>query len=122
MRAVRLSLALLVLLIAGVVWNYIYINDVFTTMNASLDAIPDLSDENCEDACLQLQAQWKKHTDRVGLSVCFGVLDRVSEQVELLRTCAACGDRYGFETARTLLRDALEDMRRLERFSIGNLF
>ena len=122
MRAVRLSLALLVLLIAGVVWNYIYINDVFTTMNASLDAIPDLSDENCEDACLRLREQWKKHTDRVGLSVCFGVLDRVSEQVELLSSCAACGDRYGFESARTLLRDALEDMRRLERISIGNLF
>lgn len=122
MRAVWLSLALLLLLIVGVVWNYIYINDVFASMNASLDAIPDLSDEGCDAACLQLQEQWKKHTDRVGLSVCFGVLDRVSEQVELLRSSAACGDRYGFESARTLLRDALEDMRRLERISIGNLF
>ncbi len=122
MRAVWLSLALLVVLIAGVIWNYIYINDVFASMNASLDAIPDLSDEGCESACERLGEQWKKHTDRVGLSVCFGVLDRVSEQVELLHACAACGDRYGFESARTLLRDALEDMRRLERISIGNLF
>ena len=122
MKAIWLSVALLLLLIAGVTWNYIYINDVFASMNASLDALPDLSDAGCEDACEKLCEQWKKHTDRVGLSVCFGVLDRVSEQVELLSSCAACGDRYGFEAAQTLLRDALEDMRRLERFSIGNLF
>ena len=122
MKSLVTALILLILMLSCVVWNYIYINDVFASMNASLDAIPDLSDEGCEAACERLGEQWKKHTDRVGLSVCFGVLDRVSEQVELLRSSAACGDRYGFESARTLLRDALEDMRRLERISIGNLF
>jgi hypothetical protein len=116
-----LSLLLLALLICGVVWNYIYINDVFASMNTLLDALPEVNDPACPAACEVLSAEWKKHTDRVGLSVCFNVLDRVSEQVELLSVCASCGDRYGFEASRELLRDALDDIRRLERFSVGNL-
>ncbi|MBR2481659.1 MAG: hypothetical protein IKB58_02230 [Oscillospiraceae bacterium] len=121
MKAFWISLTLLVCLLGGVAGNYIYINDVFTRMNASLDRLPDLDSPDCEAACAALLEAWKKHTDTVGLSVCFNIVDRVSEQAETLRVCAACGDRFGFEVARSLLRDALEDMRRLERFSIENL-
>jgi len=121
MKTFLISLVLLAALLFGVIWNYIYINEVFTSMNALLDAVPDIDDAGCNTACVRLCEEWKKHTDRVGLSVCFNVLDRVSEQADLLSVSAACGDRYGFEAARTMLRDALEDMRRLERFSIGNL-
>ncbi len=121
MKAFWISLVLLICLLGGVVWNYIYINDVFSQMTRTLDAIPSFDSPDCETACEALLETWKKHTDTVGLSVCFAIVDRVSEQAETLRICAACGDRFGFETARTLLRDALEDMRRLERVLIENL-
>lgn len=121
MKSFYISLILLALLAVGIVWNCIYINDVFSSMNALLDAVPDLTDPNCTAACNRLAEKWEKHTDTVCLSVCFSVLDRVSEEVDLLCASAACGDRYGFEAARAMLRDALEDMRRLEEFSIGNL-
>ena len=121
MKAFVLSLILLAALILGVIWNYIYINDVFATFTAALDAIPDIGSDACVAACESLRNEWKKHTDTVGLSVCFPILDRVTEQTELLLVCASAGDRFGFESARALLRDALEDMRRLECLSIGNL-
>ena len=121
MKAFLISLVLLVCLLGGVVGNYIYINEVFAQMSDALDAIPDLDSPDCAAACEAFLETWKKHTDTVGLSVCFNIVDRVSEQAETLRICAACGDRFGFETARALLRDALDDMRRLERVSIENL-
>lgn len=121
MKSFLLSLLLLVALILGVTWNNLYIHDVFATMNGLLDAVPEVGEADCTAACERLSAEWEKHTDRVGLSVCFNVLDRVSEQTDLLLAAASCGDRYGFEAARVLLRDALEDMRRLEQFSIESL-
>ena len=121
MRSLVISLILLCLMLICIVWNYIYINDVFASFTAALDAIPSIESDACVAACERLRDEWKKHTDTVGLSGCFNILDRVSEQSELLLTCASSGDRFGFESARVLLRDALEDMRRLERLSIGNL-
>lgn len=121
MKSLTVSLILLVLMLICVVWNYIYINEVSAQMDRLLDALPDVDSPDCTAHAARICDYWAAHVDTVGLSVCYTTVDRVSEQAATLQACAACGDSYGFSTALILLRDAIEDMRRLEAFSIGNL-
>ena len=121
MKSLIASLVLLILMLICVVWNYIYINEVFAEMNRLLDALPSVNSPDCEARAAAICDYWESRVDTVGLSVGYTVVDRVSEQAATLQACAACGDAYGFSTALALLRDALGDLRRLESFSIGNL-
>lgn len=121
MKSLTVSLILLILMLICVVWNYIYINEVFDEMNRLLDELPDVNSPDCRAHATAICDYWESRVDTVGLSVCYTTVDRVSEQAATLQACAARGDVYGFSTAVALLRDAIGDMRRLEDFSIGNL-
>ena len=121
MKSFTAALVLLAIMLICIVWNYIYINEVFSEMNAMLDRLPDVGNEDCSTAAAAICDYWESHVDTVGLSVGYTVVDRVSEQAATMLSCASCKDLYGFRTAVALLRDALGDMRRLEDFSVGNL-
>ena len=122
MKSCYISIILLITMLIGVGYNYFYINGIADKLNARIDAIPAITDPACITLTQDLQAYWEEQINIVNLSVGYTVVDRVSEQSVTLAACAACQDYYGFQTALALLRDAVGDMRRLERFSIGNLF
>lgn len=122
MKTVRIMLLLLLLLVVTVTINAIYINNVTNRLNAALDAVPDIGDTACLPAVRALLALWRRHADYVGLSVYDSTVNHVSEQAALLLSCAERHDAYGFYSAMTLLRDSIADLRRLEVFSVGNLF
>ena len=122
MRALILVISLIMLLTGALTVNYIYINDVSQRLLDAIDALPPPEDEDCTEALHALIDYWESHIDTVSLSVSYLISDRVSEQALTLSACAASGNRDGYFTALALLRDAVNDMRRLERFSIGNLF
>ena len=121
MKSLIVTLVLLVLMLGCVVGNYFYINRVADEMEALLNALPDIGEEDCAAGTAELRSYWEKRVGFVGLSVGYTVVDRVSEQAATLEACASCGDLFGFRTAAALLRDALGDVRRLERFSLENL-
>ncbi|MBQ2735157.1 MAG: hypothetical protein IJF33_04925 [Clostridia bacterium] len=121
MKAFAVSVVLLVVMLLGIVGNYIYINEVSNAMNARLNELPSIDEAGCVKQAQELLSYWESHADTVGLSVSFPIVDRVSEQAKTLLTCAECGDVYGFQVALSLLRDAVGDMCRLEAFSISNL-
>jgi hypothetical protein len=122
MRAFWISIVLLFVLLGAIVCNYCFINRVANRLEQALDAMPDIESTDCAEATRAFLADWEESIDLVGLSVSYPIVDRVSEQAITLVACAECGDLYGYRTALALLRDALGDMRRLEKFSLGNLF
>ena len=121
MKSFWISMILLIAMLIGVGVNFFYINGVADELYRRIDAIPAITDLNCINATQELTSYWETVIDVVNLSVGYTVVDRVSEQAVTLNACAACNDFYGFQTALALLRDAVGDMRRLERFSVGNL-
>ena len=121
MKIFWISIILLTAMLSGIAWNYSYINNVANDMLSMLDALPSVDHNTCPSAASALVDYWEARADYVALSVSYSVTDRVSEQAVMLAACAACGDRYGYQTALALLRDAVGDMRRLEQFSIENL-
>ena len=122
MKSFWISLVLLAGLVTAITVNYFYINRVANEMETQLDALVDIGNETCAEESRAILDYWEARVDLVGLSVSYPIVDRVSEQTVTLVACAECGDLYGFRTALALLRDAVGDMRRLEKFSIGNLF
>ncbi len=118
MKTFIVSLVLLTLVIGNVVANHLYINKVANELYARLDAIPMPDDESCVKQAEELLKYWEHHEGFVALSVAFTIVDRLTEQASLLLSCAQAGDLYGFRSALTLLRDAIEDVARLEKFSI----
>ena len=121
MKSFLISLLLLVLMLAGITGNAIYINRVADTITRMLDALPAVGEEGCNVQAAALRDYWESNVPYVGLSVGYPVTDRVSEQVVVLLACAECGDFYGYCSALALLRDALGDLRRLERLTVENL-
>ena len=106
-------------MLSCVVWNAIYINKVTKELENRLSALPPIQDPSCVQAALSIRDYWDARKGRVEFSARFSLSDRISEQAEALLACASCGDRFGFETARALLLDAVEDLSRTEALRAG---
>ena len=115
-------LGVFLLLLAGVAINAVYVHRVAGELNARVDAIAALPCSESYASALELSAYWRRHRNIAGLSVSYTVIDRVSETAESLVAAAEAGDVFGRQQAIAMLRDAVEDLERLETFSIGNLF
>ena len=122
MKHIVVVLVLLVLLIVFVVLNAVYINKVANRMLDAVSALPPIADETAVSAVASLREDWLRVTPFVDLTVSYLLSDRVCEQTALLVSCAETGDVYGYASARAILSDALEDMRRTELFSPVSLF
>lgn len=114
MKSFLASVILFTVMLSGIIFNSIYINNVATEIETRLDALPDIGESGCEEQTASLLRAWEKEVGWVSLSVSFPVFDRISEQIALLHAAAVCGDLYGYRAAIALLYDATDDMRRLE--------
>ena len=121
MKSLIATVLLLVLMLGAVVGNFFYINQTADKMSALAEELPQFPKEECVPKAKELLQFWESHAHTVTLSVGYTLADRVTEQAKLLLAAAECGDLYGYQTALTLLEDAISDMRRLEQFSIENL-
>lgn len=116
-----LALLLLLVMLLCILCNALYINKVAIEMEKQLAALSVPAEENTEEAIDALLAYWERQLPYLGLSVGFPLLDRIGEQLRLLRACAEEGDVFGYTEALTLLLDCMHDLCRLERFALENL-
>ena len=121
MKTFVCSLLLLALMIVGIVCNYRYVNKTADKLLELVDALPETSGDGLA-ASESISAFWKDKMDSVGFSVGYTVLDRISEQAVTLVSAAKNQSEFDYRLSKALLRDAVGDMRRLERFSLGNIF
>ena len=119
MKTFLAALVLFSLMLFGVTWNAIYINKVANELEEQLSALPPINDPACEDAARAIRDYWDERKNRVSLSARFSLSDRISEQAYTLLACASCGDLYGFEVARALFSDAVDDLSRTETLRAG---
>lgn len=122
MRSLIATVVLLGVMILGATANFIYVNRIADTMNELIDAIPDIDEPLCVEKTTELCQKWEKHAPIIGLTVGFLTVDKLTEHCYSLRSCAEVGDVYGYYTYLTLLKDSIDDVRRLEQFSVSNLF
>ena len=121
MKAWIISLCLFVLLIGAIIGNAVYIHRVAAHLCAAADS---LCFENAQTAETldELMAYWDRHRAFVSLSISYRELDRVCETLISLRAAYDTQNASDFECYRRLLLDAADEISRLERFSVENLF
>lgn len=122
MRSLIATLLLFCTMLFGAAANFVYVNRAADAMVALFDDLPAVGEPLCVEKTEALCQRWEQSAPIVGLSVGFLTVDKLSEHCQTLRSCAAVGDVYGYYATLTLLRDSIEDVRRLERFSVENLF
>ena len=122
MRSLIATILLLVLMLFGAAANFIYVNRVADEMVELIDTIPDVGEPLCVEKIDALCKKWEKNAPIVGLTVGFLTVDKLSEHCQTLLSCAEVGDVYGYYSNLSLLKDSIDDVRRLEKFSIENLF
>ena len=122
MRSLIATAILCCLMLLAATLNFVYVNRVADEMTALADALPSINHPDCVKKTDELCKKWERNAPLVGLTVGFLTVDKLSEHCETLRSCAAVGDVYGYHAALTLLQDSIDDVRRLEKFEIENLF
>ena len=122
MKSLIATIVLCCLMILAATANFIYINRLADDITALVDALPSINDPRCVEKIDEIHQKWERHAPFVGLTVGFLTVDKLSEYCQTLRSCAEVGDVYGYHTALTLLYDSIDDVRRLEKFSVENLF
>ena len=122
MKSLIATIVLCCLMILAATANFVYINRLADDITSLVDALPSINDPNCVEMIDGIHQKWERHAPFVGLTVGFLTVDKLSEYCQTLRSCAAVGDVYGYHTALTLLYDSIDDVRRLEKLSIENLF
>ena len=121
MRSLIATIVLFCIMILAATANFIYVNNLADAMVEILDAMPDIDEPMCIQKANELYEKWVKHAPIIGLTVGFSTVDKLSEHCQTLLSCAQVGDVYGYYATLTLLYDAIDDIRRLEQFSISNL-
>lgn len=122
MKSLIVTVVLCCIMVLAATANFIYVNHLADAMTEIADALPAIDEPMCIERIDALCRLWEKHSPIVGLTVGFLTVDKLSEYCQLLRSCAEAGDVYGYYSTLSLLYDAIDDVRRLEKFSIDNLF
>ena len=122
MRSLIATILLLALMLFGAAANFIYVNRVADEMTDLATALPSPTDSSCVEKADALCKKWEKNAPIVGLTVGFLTVDKLSEHCQTLLSCAKVGDVYGYYSTLSLLKDSIDDVRRLEQFEIENLF
>ena len=85
------------------------------------DALPVIPDADTPGLLDGLETQFNRYETGLSLSVSFPILDRVREQIAAARAYAVSGSDTDYAAALAVLREALNDLDRLERFSVRNI-
>ena len=115
MKSLIVTVILCCLMVFSATANFIYVNRLADAMTEITNALPSLDDPLCVEKTDELCQMWEKHAPIVGLTVGFLTVDKLSEHCQTLRSCAEVGDVYGYYSTLTLLRDSIDDVRRLEK-------
>ena len=121
MKAWIASLCLFVILIAVIIANAIYIHRVAEHIRSEAAAF-SFEDPQTAEQLERLSFYWEHHRPLVALSLGYRDLDHVCETMISLRAAYDARSASDFEIYRRLLLDTADEISRLERFSVENLF
>lgn len=120
MKTFWAALVLFAVLLGAVVLNFFHINHVADELNRQLDALPAC--EQASEALEEMYRYWDGHKKCASLSVSYEVLYKMEENITDMRSAVAQKEENEFEKARALMRISIRQMRRLEKFSVENIF
>ena len=121
MKAWIVSLCLFALLLGAIIGNAVYVRHVAAHVESEARML-SFDDAQTDGRLSALEAYWERHRPYVALSIGYRELDHLSEALIGLRTAYDTKASADFTLYRRLTADAAQEMARLERLSVENLF
>lgn len=120
MKSVFASLLIFFCLLFLIIWNYFYVNRTAAEMEQQLRSLPSAA--QALTAVEALEAFWEREHPFISLSVSMTEVRNMTTVLTELRHAAAVQEENDFERCRSLALVGVEQLRRLEQFTLGNLF
>ena len=122
MRGCILGGTVFLLVIALTVCNALFVTRTESSLLGELDALPiDPDPDVTPSQIAHILRLLKSKEALLGISVSYTVIDKATQTLHSLEASAASGDTDQYRATLATLRDMLEDIGRLERFSLKNI-
>lgn len=109
------SVLLISLLVLGTAINFIYINNVGNTLTELTLSVTS------RESAAELRDYWESKTKIVSITVSNSAIERLTDAIDTLVCYAESGRDAELSRSTALVLNAIDGMRRLERFSISNI-
>lgn len=119
--SVLITVVLFIGLLVAMAVNFIYINGVAAELHSMADELPESPGADTA-LIVSLLDYWNSCRLPASLTVAEHELDGISNGIDSLLAAALANDEASYKTSMALLHNAIDDMCRLERFSVENIF
>ena len=122
MRGFILVICLFLILAVGIMVNYHYVHSFFLEINDFTDMLNAENPTENENIIAQLKEIWEIKGKWLWISVGLRERNEISNNIDRLYIANKYGTKSEIEKMIKMLKNSLEEIIRLEKFSISNIF
>lgn len=120
MKAVVISVILLIAVVTGTVLNFFFVNSRIDEMKQITQRISESNGDRLSDA-EELYALWERNREALSISTGLREIDRATENLLCLVVACQSDNEWAIQQSCTLFCNALDDIARYEKFSIESI-
>ena len=122
MKGFYITLVLFAALIICGVLNFLFVNNVHAEMNVITAEISRTPCPENKEKIQSLSDYWEKANPKLSFSVSYITIDTVTNLIDAVKVYNAVGDENQLIYNIELLINAIDNIKRLENFSVKNIF
>ena len=121
MRGFIITIILFILLLSIVILNFFYIDYIINNMKQNINSLQSIPCEENAITINKIKENWQKDSVWVGLSVSYEDIEELTDMIASLEAANAVKDYNQFKLYCELILNSIEDIGRLEKFSVNNI-
>ena len=121
MRGFIITLILFAILISIVIINSFYVNNIINDIKNEITSLKTIPCEENAIIIKQIKSKWEKDSIWVSLSVSYEDIEELTDMIASLEASNSVKDYNQFKLYYELILNSIEDIGRLERFSVKNI-
>lgn len=121
MRGFIITLILFAILISIVIINSFYVNNIINDIKNEITSLKTIPCEENAIIIKQIKSKWEKDSIGVSLSVSYEDIEELTDMIASLEASNSVKDYNQFKLYYELILNSIEDIGRLERFSVKNI-
>ena len=121
MRGFIITLILFAILISIVIINSFYVNNIINDIKNEITSLKTIPCEENAIIIKQIKSKWEKDSILVSLSVSYEDIEELTDMIASLEASNSVKDYNQFKLYYELILNSIEDIGRLERFSVKNI-
>jgi hypothetical protein len=122
MKAFAVALLLFALVIVGVIFNAIYINEASERLSGLVGTLPEVGSADCEAATDALWGEWQSRRSIIELSTDLRRTSEIDIRLAVLRVAARDGNVAEYNETRAVLGYLFSELRVFESLEFFDIF